>query len=159
MLQVQAPSHRLDRPLPLFEQQPLRAYGQQAPRTITLNGILTHPSHRLAFYRGLYICIRCGHMAHTEVHKLRKVCEAPRATGTANLKRMRQDKPPYHIKKKYNGWPEVEKQAVPQSILIPILTRSQLKTQIPPPGTRPTIARPPQESPIWGTTLGFDDSD
>lgn len=155
MLTVLAQGQRLDRPIPLFQQGPPNLHRPRPPRTITLNGRTTDPSHRLAYYRGLYVCMRCGHLAHTEVHKLSEACHAPKATGSSNLKRLRADKPPYHILKKFNGWPQVERQAVPQNILIPILSRSQLRRQIPLPGQ----PRAPAESPIWETTLGFDISD
>ena len=123
MLGAIGQEHRLDRTLPLFLRGPPRLPHPQPPITITMNGTTTHESHRLAFYRGLYICLRCGHMAHTEVHKLQDTCHPPRPAGAASLKRMRQDKPPYHIEKRYQGWPEVEKQAIPQNVLIPILSK------------------------------------
>ena len=123
---------------------------------MTLNGITTDPSHRLAFYRGLYICLRCGHMAHTEVHKLKDACHAPRPTGAANLKRMRLAKPPYHIKRRYNGWPQVEQQAIPQHVLIPILSKSRLTSQIPVPS--PVRISDPPDDGIWDEALGLDEA-
>ena len=77
VLGVLGQHQRLDRPLPLFMRGPPRQEGPQPPVTLTLHGVTTHASHRLAFYRGLYICLRCGHMAHTEVHKLKNACHAP----------------------------------------------------------------------------------
>ena len=140
-----------------FSKGPPRVPRPQAPRTVTFNAITTDPSHRLAYYKGIYICLRCGHLAYTEVHKLRHPCHAPRATGKSNLERFRHDKAPIYIAKKFGGWPQVEQQAVPQHILIPILSRSQLRQQVPPPG-RP---RAPimEDPPIWDPTLGLDDSE
>ena len=148
MLGALSHGHRKDQPLPLFVKGPLGQQGPQPPITITLNGITTHASHRLAFYRGLYICLRCGHMAHTEVHKLKDECHAPRPAGVSNLKRMRRDMPPYHIKRRYQGWPLVEKQAIPQHVLIPILSRRHLLRQIPVPCPVQISAQPDED--IWG---------
>ena len=158
MLGALSQGHRKDLPLPLFVKGPLGYQGPQPPATITLNGITTHESHRLAFYRGLYICLRCGHMAHTEVHKLKDECHAPRSAGVSNLKRMRRDLPPYHIKRRYHGWPSVEQQAVPQNILIPILTRRQLTSQIPVPLPIQNLDQPDGDD-IWGEALGLDDAE
>ena len=157
MLGALGQQHRLDRPLPLFVQGPLRQAYPQPPVTTTINGVTTQPTHKLAFYRGLYICLRCGHMAHTEVHKLKDACHAPRPAGATNLKRMRQDKPPYHIKRRYKGWPLVEKQAIPQNVLIPILSKAHLKRQIPLPSPI-QISDLPEEG-IWDESLGLDDAE
>ena len=52
----------------------------------------------------------------------------------------------------------MEKQAIPQNVLIPILSKKQLKRQIPLPIPFQT-PDPPQESPIWNPALGLDDPD
>ena len=158
MLGALSQGHRKDQPLPLFVKGPLGEQGPQPPITITLNGITTHVTHRLAFYRGLYICLRCGHMAHTEVHKLRDECHPPRPAGAANLKRMRRDMPPYHIKRRYQGRPSVEQQAIPQNVLIPILSRRHLTRQIPAPRPGQNLDQPVDDV-IWGEALGLDDAE
>ena len=159
MLAVLSQGHRMDRPIPLFLQGPPRVPRPQAPRTITLNNVRTHPSHRLAYYRGIYYCLRCGHLAYTEVHSLKHPCQEPRATGKSNLKRLRQDKPPIYILNKFQGWPNVEKTAVPQNIRIPILSRTQLTIQVPPPGRPRPPPLPRAEEEVWSSTLGFDDAE
>ena len=156
LLAVMSQGQRLDRPIPLFLQGPPRVPRPQAPRTVTLNGTTTDPTHRLAYYRGVYYCMRCGHLAYTEVHKLRHPCQPPKATGKSTLKRLREDKPPLYIQKKFQGWPAIEKQAVPQNIRIPILSRTQLRVQVPPPG-RPRPAQ--HDDQLWSSALSLDDSE
>ncbi len=59
---------------------------------ISINGIVTHPSHRLVFVQGVFICNRCGYRARTCVHKLADPCNGSRTVyGQLNWNRVYKD--------------------------------------------------------------------
>ena len=99
---------RLDRPLRM-----------RANRALTLKGRTTHFTHSLVFYRGIYICMRCGLIAHQEVsQELMQECLGKAQTyyRQYNLRQLKKipPKPPLNFRE----FPEVEKDSYPRNYLI-----------------------------------------
>ena len=61
-----------------------------------------HPSHKLAAARGVVWCWNCGQIAIVKPIGLTKVCEPPTAFSRAALRRLRDGKPPFGLKR----WPD-----------------------------------------------------
>ena len=68
-------------------------------------GCRLHASHRLAQYRGVTWCLRCGYYTGTQVCKLRLPCPpAPTKKGLENASRLRRGLRPFKMK----HWPEAD---------------------------------------------------
>ena len=65
---------------------------------------IAHASHSLAGGQGVVWCWKCGKVGVTKPRGLVRPCnQAPNAFGKATLDRLREGKPPYHLK---NVWPD-----------------------------------------------------
>ena len=104
---------RMDRPLRM-----------KAMCALTLQGRTSHLTHSLLFYRGLYLCIRCGLVAHREVsNELMQECTG-RPTSyyrKFNLRNFSKEppKPPINFKE----FPSPEQSSAPINLHIARLTR------------------------------------
>ena len=61
-----------------------------------------HPTHELAVYRGLYVCLKCGFIAGHRAAKLVLPCAPATRSGRQNLSRLSQGRIPHGTP----GWPE-----------------------------------------------------
>ena len=96
--------------------EPLR---MKAMRTLTINGRTSHYTHKLSYYRGIYICMSCGLIAHVEVsQEIMAECRGHPASsyGRTNLKNIRKDPPQPPIN--FPEFPEVEKDSYPYNLHI-----------------------------------------
>ena len=67
----------------------------------------------MVYYRGVFLCLRCGGHAVQKPRKLAKVCiERLTTGGQAALKRMSKNMPPAP----YKQWPQPENAALPYSM-------------------------------------------
>ena len=100
---------------------PLR---MKAMCALTLQGRTSHLTHSLLFYRGLYLCIRCGLVAHREVsNELMQECTG-RPTSyyrKFNLRNFSKEppRPPINFKE----FPSPEQSSAPINLHIARLTR------------------------------------
>jgi len=72
--------------------------------TIQIGNASSHPSHPIAVYKGLHICVKCGFLGNAKMHKLSEPCLGEKSSryGIRNLKAVqRGDLPP-----QISSWPE-----------------------------------------------------
>ena len=62
---------------------------------------LTHHSHRMHMYRGLYFCNRCGAIGEKRLNKLARQCETPTEAGSRNIRYIKNNKLPVGVPR----WP------------------------------------------------------
>ena len=99
--------------------QPAR---MRALRTLTLEGRTSHETHKLLYYRGIYMCAACGLVAHREIsYKIVAQCKGEPRTHYArqNKRNLRKLKPPIN----FSEFPIADRNSVPQNLLIPVLSR------------------------------------
>ena len=101
---------------PLYEK--VNSLNDHTPARITqpkikVGASYLHDSHNMVYYRGVFLCLRCGGHAVQKPRKLAKVCiERLTTGGQAALKRMSKNKPPAP----YSQWPLPENAALPYSM-------------------------------------------
>ena len=64
------------------------------PLVVTIGSRLTHPTHTLKLYGGVFICINCGSVARSNLSNLGRPCFAPTTAGKNNLKAYGKGKAP-----------------------------------------------------------------
>jgi len=71
---------------------------------IQIGNVYSHPSHPIAVYKGLHICVKCGFLGNAKMHKLSEPCLGEKSSryGIRNLKALQRGDLPSQI----SSWPE-----------------------------------------------------
>ena len=56
------------------------------PLVITIGNQITHPTHTLKLYGGIFLCVACGSVARSKLCNLGRPCLPPTTAGINNLK-------------------------------------------------------------------------
>ena len=91
---------------------------------LTLQGRTTHLTHSLLFYRGLYLCIRCGLVAHREVsNELMQECKGKPTTYYRKFNLRNFSKEPPRPPINFKDFPSPKQNSIPINLHIARLTR------------------------------------